>query len=81
MAGFLWIAGQICAGTILLGYLVLCVFSVLWAIKIGDAGLHVQQTLISKCLFWHGVGVGGVIAMSAAGSFVLLFAHLALKSF
>ncbi len=80
MGNFVLYAAQLLGGSLILGYLVLCIFSVLWAIKMGDVGAHIQATLVAKFLFWHGVFVVGVVVLSAAGSFILLFAHLALKS-
>ncbi len=79
MDHFVFYAAQLLGGSIILGYLVLCIFSVLWAIKMGDVGTHIQATLLAKFLFWHGVFVAGAVVLSAAGSFVLLFAKLALK--
>ena len=81
MENFVLYAAQFLGGSLILGYLVLCIFSTIWAIKLGDIGAHIQATILAKFLFWHGVFVVGVVVLSAAGSFVLLFAHLALKSF
>ena len=81
MDSFLTYAAQLFLGTILIGYLVFCVTSVLVAVRIGDVGAHISATLLAKSMFWHGVFVVGVVVLSAAGSFILLFAHLALKSF
>jgi hypothetical protein len=81
MDAFMGMAAQLLGGTVILGYLILCIFSVIWCIKLGDVGAHIQATLLAKFLFWHGVCVVGVVVLSAAGSFILLFAHLALKGF
>ena len=79
MWNFVSYAAQLFMGTVIIGYLVLCLFSVVWAIRIGDVGAHVKATLLAKFLFWHGICVVGAIVLSVAGSFVLLFAHLALR--
>jgi len=76
MDNFVWYATQLLGGSLILGYLVLCIFSVVWAIKLGDVGVHIQASLIAKALFWHGISVVTVVILSAAGSFVLLFARL-----
>ena len=79
MDSFLGIAGRISIGTLILAYLVFSVASVLWSIKMGSAGAHVQATMWAKTIFWHGVFVVGIMVLSVAGSFILLFAHLALR--
>lgn len=54
-------------------YVVFSIFTVIWAIKIGEVGIRQEMTLQSRIYFWHGVSVVLVIVLSAAGSFVLLF--------
>jgi hypothetical protein len=70
------IALRLCMGAALLGYLGVSIFSVVWAVKIGDIGIHQSATYFSKFLFWHGVSVVAVVVLSAAGSFVVLFGTL-----
>jgi hypothetical protein len=54
-------------------YVVFSVFTVLWALKIGEIGIKQEMTLQAKLHFWHGMSVVLVIILSAAGSFILLF--------
>jgi hypothetical protein len=56
-----------------LGYLVFSVFTVLWAIKVGDVGVRQASSFQAKLMYWHGVSVVATIVLAAAGSFLLLF--------
>jgi hypothetical protein len=67
---------RLCLGVPVLGYVIFSIFTVVWAIKIGDVGVHQSATYLSKFIFWHGVSVVAVIVLSAAGSFIVLFGTL-----
>lgn len=68
-------------GIWLLGYICLSIFTVIWALKLGDSGIHKEMTFMSSFLYWHGVAVLAAIVLSAAGSFIILFGKLALKGY
>ena len=75
-ADFPTLVVRLCLGVPVLGYLTFSVFTVIWAVKIGDVGVHQNATYLSKFMFWHGVSVVAVIVLSAAGSFIVLFGKL-----
>ena len=58
------------------GYVVVSIFAVMWAIKVGEVGAHQNMSFQSKFYFWHGVSVVLCIALAAGGSFIVLFALL-----
>lgn len=78
MSWFVESSAQLFPGSILLSYLTLCCFSVYTTCKMDDAGAHIKAMLLVKFLSWLGVGVIGVVILSAAGSFVLLFVSVVL---
>jgi hypothetical protein len=43
-------------------------------LKTDDIGIRQEMTLQARIFFWHGVSVVLAIVLSAAGSFILLFA-------
>ena len=55
-------------------YVVFAIFTVFWAIKMGEVGLKQEMTFQAKLYFWHGVSVILTIILSAAGSFIVFFA-------
>ena len=59
----------------ILAYVGFSIFTVLWAIKIGDVGLHQNMTFQSKFYFYHGMSVVLCIVLAAAGSFIVFFAQ------
>ena len=62
-------------GVPILAYVGFSIFTVLWAIKIGDVGLHQNMTFQSKFYFYHGMSVVLCIVLAAAGSFIVFFAQ------
>jgi hypothetical protein len=62
-------------GIPIVAYVVFSVFTVIWAMKVGEVGVHQNMSFQSKFYFWHGVSVLLTIVLSAAGSFILLFAY------
>jgi hypothetical protein len=58
------------------GYVVFAIFTVIWAIKTGEIGVRQETSFQAKLYFWHGVAVVLTIILSAAGSFIMLFALL-----
>jgi len=58
----------------ILAYCVFSIFTVIWAIKVGEVGVHATMTLQAKFFFWHGVSVVLCVVLAAAGSFVVMFA-------
>jgi hypothetical protein len=56
------------------GYIGFSIFTVLWAMKIGQIGLTQEMTFQAKFYFYHGMAVILTVVLSAAGSFVVLFA-------
>jgi hypothetical protein len=75
-ADFTTLVLRLCLGVPVLGYLIFSIFSVVWAVKIGDVGIHQNASHMSKFIFWHGISVVAVIVLSAAGSFIVLFGKL-----
>ena len=75
-ADFTTLVLRLCLGVPVLGYVIFSIFTVVWALKICDVGLHQNATYLSKFIFWHGVSVVAVIVLSAAGSFIVLFGKL-----
>ena len=71
---------QFIIGFVMISYLSFSIFSVIWALRMGDAGIHSKATLLAKMLFWHGVGIITFLILSASGSVVLLFGKLVLIS-
>jgi hypothetical protein len=55
-------------------YVVFSIFTVIWAIKVGEVGVRQEMTFQAKLYFWHGVSVILTIVLAAAGSFIVLFA-------
>ena len=55
-------------------YVLFATFTVVWAIKTGEVGLHQNMTFQSKFYFWHGISVVACIVLAAAGSFIVFFA-------
>lgn len=66
-------------GLLVLGYGSLALFSVGWTIQIGSIGAQQQATVVSKLLWWHGLGVLLTLILAAAGSIMLLFGRFALR--
>ena len=60
--------------TPIVAYVGFSIFTVLWAIKTGEVGLKQEMTFQAKFYFYHGMAVILTIVLSAAGSFVALFA-------
>jgi hypothetical protein len=58
----------------ILAYVAFSIFTVFWAIKVGEVGVHQNMTFQAKFYFWHGVSVVACIVLAAAGSFIVLFA-------
>jgi hypothetical protein len=73
--------GGVLVGLAVVGYLVFSVFTVIWAINTGEAGVNQQASFQAKLYFWHGVSVVLTVILSAAGSFIVLFARLVWRGF
>lgn len=60
----------------IIAYAGFSIFTVLWAMRVGQVGLTQEMTLQAKFYFYHGMAVVLTIVLAAAGSFVVLFATL-----
>jgi hypothetical protein len=58
----------------IVAYVGFSIFTVIWAMGVGDPGLKQNMTFQAKFYFYHGMAVVLTIVLAAAGSFVTLFA-------
>ncbi len=58
----------------IVAYVGFSIFTVVWAIKVGEIGLHQNMSLQSRFYFYHGMAVVLTIVLAAAGSFIMFFA-------
>jgi hypothetical protein len=70
-----WVVAKgVAIGVPIVAYVIFSVFTVIWAMKVGEVGVHQHMSFQSKFYFWHGVSVLLTMVLSAAGSCILLFA-------
>jgi hypothetical protein len=69
------VAKGVALGVPIVAYVIFSIFTVIWTLKVGEVGVHQNMSFQSKFYFWHGVSVLLTIVLSAAGSFILLFAY------
>jgi hypothetical protein len=69
------VATGVAIGVPIVAYVIFSIFTVIWAMKVGEVGVHQNMSFQSKFYFWHGVAVLLTMVLSAAGSFILLFAY------
>jgi hypothetical protein len=58
----------------IVAYVAFAIVTVMWAIKVGDVGLHQNMSFQSRFSCYHGMSVVLAIVLAAAGSFILFFA-------
>jgi hypothetical protein len=66
----------IAIGLPITGHVVFSIFTVLYAMQIGDIGVQREMSLQGRLYYYHGMAVILAMVLAAAGSYILLFAKL-----